>query len=173
MKSLDGSWRGKGAVTPMGRPEFIACKVSYSMGGADVIRQVIACAGTDYRVEVASRVTCEGNRLEGLFEENIAHSQGLVRGSISGSNLLIEAESPIFKGNFNVTFRAGNHLVAIAQGVQFKQAPASPGRVDSDVSLKAEVAIAERQYLPHRPRRADGCGRAKSPRTRRYLRLGR
>jgi hypothetical protein len=116
MKSLDGSWRGKGAVTPIGgAPEFIACKVSYSMGGADVIRQVIACAGTDYRVEVASRVTCEGNRLEGLFEENIAHSQGLVRGSISGSNLLIEAESPVFKGNFNVTFRAGNHLVAITQ----------------------------------------------------------
>jgi hypothetical protein len=86
------------------------------MDGADIIQQVIACAGADYKVEVSSRVTCYGNRLEGQFEENIAHSTGLVSGSISGNHLLIEADSPVFRGNFNVTFTGkANHLVAITQ----------------------------------------------------------
>lgn len=117
MKSLDGSWRGKGAVTPIGgAPEFIACRISYSMGGGNVIHQVIACAGTDYKIEAASRVMCEGNRVEGSFEEKVAHNTGHVTGSISGNHLNIEADSPAFKGNFNVTFKAaGSHLVAITQ----------------------------------------------------------
>jgi hypothetical protein len=117
MRNLAGSWRGKGAVTPIGgAPEFITCRISYSMGGADIIQQVIACAGSDYKIEASSRVTCEGNRLEGLFEENIAHSTGLVQGSIGGGHLTIEAESAIFKGIFNVTFQsASSHLVAITQ----------------------------------------------------------
>jgi hypothetical protein len=117
MKSLDGSWRGKGAVTPIGgAPEFIACRISYSMGGGNVIHQVIACAGTDYKIEAASRVTCEGNRVEGMFEEKVAHNTGHVTGSISSNHLTIEADSPNFKGNFNVTFKAaGSHLVAITQ----------------------------------------------------------
>ncbi len=117
MRNLAGSWRGKGAVTPIGgAPEFIACRISYSMGGPDIILQVVACAGSDYKLEASSRVTCQGNRLEGLFEENVAHSTGLVQGSISGNHLTIEAQSPIFKGNINVTFHgASDHVVAITQ----------------------------------------------------------
>ncbi len=117
MKNLAGRWRGKGAVTPIGgSPEFISCRISYSMGGADVINQVIACAGADYKMEASSQVMCEGNRVEGSFEENIAHSTGRVTGSISGNRLILEAISPAFQGNFNVTFKAaGSHLVAITQ----------------------------------------------------------
>jgi hypothetical protein len=117
MKSLDGSWRGKGAVTPIGgAPEFISCRISYSMGGTNVINQMIACAGTDYKIEALSRVTCEGNRVDGMFEEKIAHNTGRVTGSISDSHLTFEADGPSFKGNFNVTFKAaGSHLVAITQ----------------------------------------------------------
>ncbi len=117
MKSLDGAWRGKGAVTPIGGfAEFISCRISYSMGAGDVIHQVIACAGSDFKMEASSRVTCQGNRVEGAFEENIAHSTGHVTGSISSNHLNIEADGPSFKGHFNVTFKgAGSHLVAITQ----------------------------------------------------------
>ncbi|MBI4723951.1 MAG: hypothetical protein HY765_02820 [Rhodomicrobium sp.] len=117
MKNLNGQWRGKGAVTPIGgSPEFISCRISYSMPGDSIIRQVIACAGTDYKIEASSQGTCEGNLLEGAFEEKIAHNTGRVSGSISGNHLTIEADGPSFKGNFNVTFKGGtNHLVAITQ----------------------------------------------------------
>ena len=48
-----------------GSPEFVSCRISYAMAAADVINQVIACAGTDYKLEASSQVTCNGNLLEG------------------------------------------------------------------------------------------------------------
>ena len=117
MRNLNGAWRGKGAVTPIGgSPEFVSCRISYAMAAADVINQVIACAGTDYKLEASSQVTCNGNLLEGWFEERSGHSTGKVSGTISGNHLFIEADSPSFTGNFKVTFRGENdHLVAITQ----------------------------------------------------------
>jgi hypothetical protein len=117
MRSLNGPWRGKGAVTPIGgSPEFVSCRISYAMVAADVINQVIACAGTDYKLEASSQVTCDGNRLEGWFEEKIGHSSGHVSGNITGNRIFIEADSPGFKGNFQVTFKSeSDHLVAITQ----------------------------------------------------------
>ncbi len=117
MRNLNGAWRGKGAVTPIGgSPEFVSCRISYAMAAADVINQVIACAGTDYKLEASSQVTCTGNRLEGWFEERAGHSTGKVSGTISGNHLFIEAESSSFTGSFKVTFRNENdHLVAITQ----------------------------------------------------------
>jgi len=117
MRNLNGAWRGKGAVTPIGgSPEFVSCHISYAMAAADVINQVLACAGTDYKLEASSQVTCEGNKLEGWFEDRTAHMTGRVSGDISGNNLLIEADSPSFKGNFRVTFKSEtDHLVSITQ----------------------------------------------------------
>src|SRR5271166_3643240 len=117
MRNLNGLWRGKGAVTPIGgSPEFVTCRISYAMAGPDVIDQEIACAGTDYKIEAASRVTCNGNLLEGVFEEKAGHTTGRVSGTISGNYLFIEADSPGFKGNFKVTFKSEtDHLVSITQ----------------------------------------------------------
>ncbi len=117
MRNLQGAWRGKGAVTPIGgSPEFVSCRISYSMAAADVINQVIACAGTDYKIEASSQVTCSGNQVQGWFEERTGHSTGTVTGSISGNHLFIEAESPGFTGNFKVTFKSEtDHLVSITQ----------------------------------------------------------
>jgi hypothetical protein len=117
MRNLNGAWRGRGAVTPIGgSPEFVSCHVSYAMAAADVINQVIACAGTDYKLEASSQVTCDGNKLEGWFEDRTANMTGRVTGDISGNNLLIEADSPGFKGNFRVTFKSEtDHLVSITQ----------------------------------------------------------
>ncbi|HZV20410.1 MAG TPA: hypothetical protein VE986_02570 [Hyphomicrobiales bacterium] len=117
MRNLNGPWRGKGAVTPIGgSPEFVNCRISYSMAAADVINQVIACAGTDYKLEASSQVTCEGNRLEGWFEEKTGGSSGKVSGTISGNYIVIETDSTSFKGVFKVMFKSdSDHLVAITQ----------------------------------------------------------
>ncbi|MGA7324566.1 MAG: hypothetical protein WBX25_08820 [Rhodomicrobium sp.] len=117
MRNLNGLWRGKGAVTPIGgSPEFVSCRISYTMVAADAIQQEIACAGTDYKIEASSRVTCYGNRVDGAFEEKTGHSTGHVTGEISGNYLFIEADSPGFKGNFKVLFKSEtDHLVSITQ----------------------------------------------------------
>jgi hypothetical protein len=117
MRHLNGGWRGRGAVTPIGgSPEFVSCRISYSMAAADVINQSIACAGTDYKIEAVSQVTCNGNLLQGWFEEKAGRSTGRVSGTISGNYLFIEADSPNFKGNFKVLFKSEtDHLVSITQ----------------------------------------------------------
>jgi hypothetical protein len=117
MRNLNGAWRGKGAVTPIGgSPEFVNCRIAYAMVAADVINQSITCAGTDYKLEASSQVTCNGNMLEGWFEEKAGHSSGRVTGTISGNNLFIEADSSSFKGNFKVVFKSEtDHLVSITQ----------------------------------------------------------
>lgn len=117
MKNLDGEWRGRGAVKPIGgSPERMNCRVSYATEGSSRIHQVVACAGTDYKIEASSRVSCSGNRLEGMFQENIAHNTGRVTGDISGDRLSIELNGPSFKGRFNVVFLSEEqHRVAITQ----------------------------------------------------------
>ena len=73
MRNLNGAWRGKGAVSPIGgSPEFVSCRIAYSIAAAGVINQVIACAGTDYKIEAMSQVTCEGNRLRGGWKSGRA-----------------------------------------------------------------------------------------------------
>lgn len=117
MQHLNGPWHGRGSVQPIGgAPERITCRISYASEGADRLRQNIECAGTDYKFAASSHVTCEGNTIVGTFEEKVANNSGSVRGFIDGSNLKIEAESPNFKGHFNVRFISeANHSVQITQ----------------------------------------------------------
>jgi len=75
MRSLNGAWKGFGAVTPIGgAPERVSCRVSYSSEGTTRINQTIACAGTDYKIEATSRITCNGNRLDGAFIEKTGNN---------------------------------------------------------------------------------------------------
>jgi hypothetical protein len=118
LKNLKGSWRGRGAVTPLGggMAERVNCRVSYTTSGPSHINQVVACYGSDYNIEASSSVTCVGNRLEGSFQEKIAHNSGRVTGDISGDRLNIKLDGPSFKGNFNVVFEGeGKHTVSITQ----------------------------------------------------------
>lgn len=117
MQSLQGSWRGRGAVKPIGgAPERVNCRVNYESEATGRILQVVACAGTDYKIEASSRVSCVGNRLEGSFQEKIANNTGRVSGDISANRLNIELDGPSFKGRFNVVFMGEEqHRVAITQ----------------------------------------------------------
>jgi hypothetical protein len=117
VRNLNGSWQGRGAVTPIGgAAERISCRITYSSDSDTRIKQVIACAGTDYKIEASSQVTCVGSLLEGTFEEAVAHNSGIVKGSISGNHLDIEADGPSFKGTFNVLFKGeSQHTVTIQQ----------------------------------------------------------
>jgi hypothetical protein len=118
LKNLKGAWRGRGAVTPIGGgvAERVNCRVNYSTSGPSHLNQVVACYGTDYKIEASSSVTCVGNRLEGTFQEKIANNSGRVTGDISADKLNIELDGPSFKGHFNVVFQGeSKHTVSITQ----------------------------------------------------------
>ena len=115
---LNGNWRGTGTVTPIGgQPERILCRISYvKTRGGEGVRQTINCAGTDYRIEASANVTCNGNRISGVWTENIASNTGRISGDLSGQKLRASFSGPNFKGRLSVSFaNRGRHSVTISQ----------------------------------------------------------
>ena len=116
IERLDGRWRGTGTVTPIGgQPERILCRIDYAKTSTGV-RQVINCAGTDYRIQASANVRCNGNSISGLWTENIANNTGRISGRLEGQRLRASFEGPNFKGRLSVSFAsAGRHTVTISQ----------------------------------------------------------
>lgn len=118
IRDLEGRWRGRGTVTPIGGvAERILCRVHYqAQRGGNGVLQTIDCAGTDYRIQAQSNVTCSDSRLKGVWSENIAHNTGTVHGTIRGRKLKISFKGPNFQGRLNVTFSSSRqHSVTISQ----------------------------------------------------------
>ncbi len=114
---LAGQWRGSGTVTPIGarQAERILCRISYTKT-ANGVRQVIDCAGTDYRIQASANVRCNGNSISGLWTENIANNTGRINGRLEGQRLRASFEGPNFQGRLSVNFaRQGRHTVTISQ----------------------------------------------------------
>jgi hypothetical protein len=115
---LEGQWRGSGTVTPIGgQPERILCRIGYAKTrGGDGLRQVINCAGTDYRIEASANVQCNGNSISGLWSENIANNTGRISGQLEGQRLRASFKGPNFEGRLAVNFASrGRHTVTISQ----------------------------------------------------------
>ncbi|RIA55629.1 hypothetical protein [Dichotomicrobium thermohalophilum] len=115
---LDGQWRGTGTVTPIGgQPERILCRISYAKTrGGQGLRQVINCAGTDYRIQASANVRCNGNTISGLWTENIANNTGRINGRLEGQRLRASFKGPNFEGRLSVNFASrGRHTVTISQ----------------------------------------------------------
>jgi hypothetical protein len=118
IKTLSGSWRGRGSVTPIGasRREQISCRIRYSSRSSDQLQQHLKCAGADYKIEATSNVSCDGKTVSGSWLEQIAHNTGGVSGSIGNNFLNLEVDGPNFKGRFAVNFSSsGKHTVTITQ----------------------------------------------------------
>jgi hypothetical protein len=118
IKTLSGSWRGSGSVTPLGatKREPISCRISYSSSASDRLKQHLKCAGSDYKIEATSDVSCDGKSVSGSWLEQIANNTGSVGGSIGTNYLNLEVDGPNFKGRFAVNFSSGGkHTVTITQ----------------------------------------------------------
>lgn len=114
--SLQGNWTGSGMVQPIGgAKERISCRVNYKASGAR-IAQKISCAGTDYKIDAGADVSCEGHRLTGTWNEQIANNTGRISGDIRGKSLNLEVKGPNFQGRFAVKFTAQRrHSLTITQ----------------------------------------------------------
>lgn len=114
---LAGQWRGTGTVTPIGasQAERILCRISYTKTGSG-LRQVINCAGTDYRIQASANVRCNGNSISGVWTENIANNTGRISGRLEGQRLRASFQGPNFEGRLSVNFASrGRHSVTISQ----------------------------------------------------------
>ncbi|MBX2806966.1 MAG: hypothetical protein KTR19_13410 [Hyphomicrobiales bacterium] len=116
IEGLAGDWRGDGTVQPIGGvKERISCRVTYRTTGSQIAQQ-ISCAGTDYKIDAGANVACEGTKVSGTWNEQIANNTGRITGNIRGKNLNLEVKGPNWEGRFNVKFTATNrHTLTITQ----------------------------------------------------------
>lgn len=116
IKNLNGNWRGSGTVKPIGgADERISCRVGYQGAGARV-SQNITCAGTDYKIEASADVTCDDNKVSGVWSEKVANNTGRVKGQIDGERLSIDVEGANFQGRIAVKVSsAAKHSLTITQ----------------------------------------------------------
>jgi hypothetical protein len=97
INNLKGAWRGSGTVKPIGgAEERISCRVSYASSTGQ-INQSVDCAGTDWKFKAGANVTCDGDKVTGTWNEQVANNSGSVKGSISGDRLNIEVTGRIFR----------------------------------------------------------------------------
>jgi hypothetical protein len=115
INNLKGAWRGSGTVKPIGgSEERISCRVSY-VSSTGQINQSIDCAGTDWKFKAGANVSCDGDKVSGSWNEQVANNSGSVKGSISGDRLNIEVDGPNFQGRFNVKVAGSRHSLTITQ----------------------------------------------------------
>ncbi len=116
IENLNGAWRGSGTVKPIGgAEERISCRINYATSGAR-ISQKISCAGTDYKFDADTDVTCVDSKVSGVWTEKVANNTGRVTGNISGRKMNIEVDGPNFKGRFAVDVSGSSkHSLTITQ----------------------------------------------------------
>jgi hypothetical protein len=116
IKSLNGSWHGGGALTPIGGEKAqISCKVHYK-AQENGLSQTVSCTGGEMNIEAKSDVTCDGSKVDGSWTESIANNTGSVHGSLGANKMDVDVDGPNFKGRFSVRVAgASSHTVTITE----------------------------------------------------------
>lgn len=115
-KTLSGSWKGSGKVSPLGgRAERVSCRVGYQVSGGS-ITQTLRCAGTDYRISATGNLSLSGTTITGSWRESTYGVGGSVRGSAKGNGVYLRISSKEFNGRMVITLsNRSNHTVKITQ----------------------------------------------------------
>lgn len=115
-KTLSGSWKGSGQVSPIGgRGERVNCRVGYQVSGGS-INQTIRCAGTDYRISASGNLSLSGTTITGSWKESTYGVGGSVRGSAKGKGVYLRISSKEFNGRMVITVSGrSSHKVNITQ----------------------------------------------------------
>ncbi len=114
-ETLLGSWKGSGTFSLQdGTRERISCNAYYTGGGSQ-LRLAILCSSAKNKIHMRGKLSLNGGRLSGSWEERTYHAVGKLSGKASGKRLKMSISG-------NVT---GTMLVSYAkrrQRVQIKTA---------------------------------------------------
>ena len=115
-KNLKGWWKGGGRVKPKGSSsERLSCRATYKVsGGGKSMRQVIRCAGTDYKFRATSNLRIKKNgRVSGSWSESVYGKSGSAYGRVRGNKVYVSLRGGGSKGSMTITMRGRKHSVYI------------------------------------------------------------
>jgi hypothetical protein len=118
---LLGAWVGSGEIVLHGgKAETIKCNAYYTGGGSE-LRLAVRCASTIHKVEIRSRLTQEGDKISGNWEERTYNAAGSVTGRALSNQLSFTIGNGGFSGSMSVSYSSSEQSVSIAtEGINLK-----------------------------------------------------
>jgi hypothetical protein len=120
---LDGSWSGSGRINLTdGKSEGLKCRAYYTPkeSGAE-IGVALRCASASNKVELRAKLTCEGSRVWGSWEERTFNASGTVTGLASSTQIKLAINGGGFAGSMAVTTTGKSQIISVStEGVALK-----------------------------------------------------
>ncbi len=109
---LAGSWHGDGTMSfESGKTENISCKGYYK--GAGDYSIVIRCKGTSSDFELRSKLTSNGDKVSGSWEERTYHATGDAAGTASAGKLNVKFSGSL-TGGLDMNFSSSSQSVTVS-----------------------------------------------------------
>ncbi len=111
-KTLLGSWKGNGTFSLQdGTRERISCNAYYTGGGSQ-LRLAILCSSPSNKIHMRGKLSYNGGRLTGSWEERTYHAEGVLKGKATNKSLKMSI-SGVVTGSMNVSFSKRRQSVQI------------------------------------------------------------
>jgi hypothetical protein len=113
---LAGTWRGDGTMSfESGQTEGISCNGYYK--SADSLSVVIRCKGASSNFELRSKLSSNGDKISGSWEERTYNATGDVIGTASAGKLDVQFSGSL-TGNLEMSFSPSSQSVSVSVGTK-------------------------------------------------------
>lgn len=103
IESFAGRWAGPGTLSGgPGPDESFKCVVTYFPSAEGHIDQKLRCKGASYKLDAATRLKVEGERITGRWQDNIHSLDGTVSGGLTENGFDIQLDGQFFAANMKV-----------------------------------------------------------------------
>ncbi len=118
-----GSWSGVGTVRlTNGGVERIRCRGAYAPAGRDQLRLNLACASDSFKVQIASTMIRQGERIEGNWSEASFGVSGNLNGSIRGDHIEAAIAGPGVSARLSMAVHGNTQAVTLVSQSQISGA---------------------------------------------------
>ncbi len=124
VKNLAGRWSGWGAVThSSGQSEQVKCVATYFVKDAgEGLEQNLRCASASYKIDASARLTIDGEKVKGSWEERANSTQGEISGRVTGGGFNLNIQGEHFTAAMAVSASACKQSINIApEGFQISR----------------------------------------------------
>lgn len=114
-EKLAGDWTGEGTVRTKSDPQKkVSCKVNYTVAGSD-LTQTLSCTGDDYEIEATLKLTDNGGKVKGSWNEVIYDAQGEVVGKAHDEVIRTVIRGDKFSGRMSLKVTETGHTINMLQ----------------------------------------------------------
>ncbi len=98
---LSGRWSGPGTVKPVRRAEQpFKCVATYFAGKANrKLKQNLRCSNEDYKLDVATLMQIDGNKITGTWQEKTYSLEGTLTGEAMENRMEVRLKGQFFKAD--------------------------------------------------------------------------